>query len=405
MMQHRSAEQWPTTTLPDVWFVYRTNPANSFWDTEAVIDAISHFPFTVCFAYTLDETNYMADVLLPDCTDLESLQLIRIGGTKYFEQFWHKQGFALRQPVTESPVDARDFSWIATELADRVGVLPAYNRAINRGDAGVRLHGKNYDHSLEEDEKHSVEAIWDAACRSASAEQSDGVSNHGLDYFREKGFMVTDFSQVDWYLYPEIHRQGLRFEMPYQERLKRICAQLANRLHESDIHWWDTQLDEYEPIPKWRNYPAIWDQALEANFPVKARDYPYWLMTARSMQYSWGNNADIQMIREAAGNIVGHNGVILNTGLARKLGIKDGELLEIASPLNSTRGHAVLRQGIRPDSLLMIGQFDHWATPLAKTFQVPSMNSLVPMLLDLTDSTGSGADLIKVKISKVETNQ
>ena len=59
------------------------------------------------------------------------------------------------------------------------------------------------------------------------------------------------------------------------------------------------------------------------------------------------------------------------------------------------------RQGIRPDTVLMIGQFDHWATPFAKDFGAPSLNALVPMLLDLTDSTGSGADLTKVKITKV----
>lgn len=49
----------------------------------------------------------------------------------------------------------------------------------------------------------------------------------------------------------------------------------------------------------------------------------------------------------------------------------------------------------------MIGQFDHWVTPFAKDFGAPSLNALVPMLLDLTDSTGSGADLTKVKITKV----
>jgi phenylacetyl-CoA:acceptor oxidoreductase len=50
----------------------------------------------------------------------------------------------------------------------------------------------------------------------------------------------------------------------------------------------------------------------------------------------------------------------------------------------------------------MIGQFDHWATPYAKDFHAPSMNALVPMLLDLTDATGSSADLVKVKITRLE---
>jgi phenylacetyl-CoA:acceptor oxidoreductase len=61
----------------------------------------------------------------------------------------------------------------------------------------------------------------------------------------------------------------------------------------------------------------------------------------------------------------------------------------------------MLCEGIRPDTLLMIGQFDHWATPFAKEFAAPSMNALMPMLLDLTDATGSSADLVKVKITRL----
>jgi phenylacetyl-CoA:acceptor oxidoreductase len=50
----------------------------------------------------------------------------------------------------------------------------------------------------------------------------------------------------------------------------------------------------------------------------------------------------------------------------------------------------------------MLGQFDHWATPLAKDFGVPSMNSLATMSLDLTDATGSGADIVRVKVGKAK---
>ena len=50
----------------------------------------------------------------------------------------------------------------------------------------------------------------------------------------------------------------------------------------------------------------------------------------------------------------------------------------------------------------MIGQFDHWATPFAKDLHAPSMNALTPMLLELTDATGSSADLVKVKVTRVE---
>jgi hypothetical protein len=33
---------------------------------QTLVKTIATFPFTVAFAYTVDETNYMADLLLPE---------------------------------------------------------------------------------------------------------------------------------------------------------------------------------------------------------------------------------------------------------------------------------------------------------------------------------------------------
>lgn len=402
MMQKEDFEKLPSASPPDVWFVYRTNPAISFWDTEAVGAAMARFPFTVCFAYTHDETNHTADVLLPDCTDLEGLQLLRIGGTKYVEQFWDYQGFALRDPAVPPQGEARDFTWIATELARRTGLLEPYNAAINRGAAGVKLSGKNYDFSLDPAKVHDVETIWDASCRAASAELTDGAESQGLDYYREHGFRVKPFPRLQWYLYPKLVDAKLRFELPYQERLFRIGKELGRRLHEQGIEWWDRQLEEYEPLPKWRDLAALWENALSRHYGVEIGNYPFWLITARSMQYSWGGNVSIQLIKEVADNVAGHGSVVMNPAAAEQLDIADGDLVEVSSPLNRTKGRVMLSSGIRPDTLLMIGQFDQWATPFAKDFNAPSMNALMPMLLELTDATGSSADLVKVKISRLE---
>ncbi|MCC2110907.1 MAG: molybdopterin-dependent oxidoreductase [Hyphomicrobiales bacterium] len=402
MMQHKGPEHFPPPTAPEVWFVYRTNPAISFWDTGSVTRAIAKFPFTVCFAYTYDETTHMADVLLPDCTDLEGLQLILIGGTKYSDQFWDYQGVALRDPAASPQGEARDFTWIATELARRTGLLEGYNRQINKGAACLPLSGEGYDFSLDPEKAHSVEEIWDAVCRAASADITDGAATDGLDYYRENGFRVHSFSRKRWYLYPALVEQNLRFELPYQERLKRIGIELGRRLHEKDIHWWDQQIKEYSPFPNFEDAPHIWEKALEKNFDVDIADFPFWALTARSMQYSWGGNVGIQMIREVADNVAGHGGVIINPATAAKLGFEEGDRIEVRSPVAATYGLVVLRQGIRPDTVLMIGQFDHWATPFAKDLKRPSLNALTPMLLDLTDSTGSGADIVKVALKKVE---
>jgi phenylacetyl-CoA:acceptor oxidoreductase len=390
----------PEVTFPEVWFLYRTNPAISFWDTAALVDKMARFPFTVAFAYTRDETNHMADILLPECTDLEGLQLIRVGGTKYVEQFWDEEGFALRQPAVAARGEARDFTDIATELALRTGLLAPYNAAINRGAAGVPLKTERYDFSLDPGTPHGRDEIWNAACRAASAELTDGEASDGLDWWKAHGFRTRRLPRSDWYLYPALARQGLRFELPYQERLYRVGQELGRRLHEHGMTWWDSQLAEYQALPAWKDFPALWEKSV-AQMGGAPADFPFWLVTARSMQYAWGGNAGIQLVHEVAENVAGHGGVVVNAGVASRLGIEEGDLVEIRTPRHATRGRAVLRQGIRPDTLLMIGQFDHWATPFARDLGVPSMNALVPLSLELTDATGSGADLVRVGLARV----
>ncbi|MDT8321235.1 MAG: molybdopterin-dependent oxidoreductase [Xanthomonadales bacterium] len=398
--RERPSAEMTQPTLPDIWFIYRTNPAISFWETSALVETMASFPFTVAFAYTLDETNYVADLLIPEATDLESVQMIRVGNTKFMEQFWEHRGVALRQPAVAARGDARDFSWISTELAKRSGLLEPYNEAINRGATGVgSLKGADYDFSLDTGTGHEPEEIWDAVCRAATTSLSEGKETHDLAWFKEHGFYTVPISRLEWYLTPTMERQGLRYELPYQERLLRVGRELGNRLHENNMSWWDEQLSEYTALPKWHDVPGRWDAQLE-HAGARAEDFPLWLLTSKSMQYHAGGNADIELMREVSQNIRGHTGVIINATTAARYGIAEGDRVEVRSHIGSTFGSAELAQGIRPDTLVILGQFDHWAQPFAKGMDMPSLNTIAPMSLELTDATGSGSDIVKVQLLK-----
>jgi len=403
-LEGRAAESWGKPKPPDIWFVYRCNPNISFSETSRMGETMATFPYMVNFAYTHDETNHFADMILPEAIDLESTQLIRLGGTHYFEQFWEAEGWVLRQPVVTPRGDAREFTWIATELAKRTGMLEAYNGMINMGvvSASLPLKTDTYDFSLDPSRAHSVEEIWDAVCRAASADLTGGNASDGLDYFKSNGFRVRPFSRLKWYLYPRFVELGLRFELPYQERVLRIGQELAYRLHESGVSWWDRQLDEYEAFPHWKDLVKLWEDSYKRNFKVRMEDYPFWLLTARSMQYAWGGNVSIQMIREVASNVVGHDGILINTKVAARMGISAGDRIEVSSPVGTTRGRVILREGVRPDVIVMIGQFGHWKTPFAKDFETPSLNDLVPMAMDMIDGTGSTVDVARVNVKRVE---
>lgn len=404
MFQDERPTDWnmPAPTLPELWIVYRSNPAISFWDTRKLAELAARFPYMVCFAYTMDETNFMADLLLPEATDLEATQMIRMGGTKYMEQFWDYTGVVLRAGAVEPQGDSRDFTWIATELAKRTGLLEAYVKALNHGVSGVSpLKGEGYDFSLDPAQAPEPNQIWDAVCRAASVTLSEGKDEHGLDWFKEHGFYAVPMSRLDWYLTPTMERMGLRYELPYQERLLRVGRELGNRLHEKRMGWWDDQLSEYAALPDWHDVPARWVRNLE-NAGAKAEDFPFWLLATKSMQYHAGGNASIELMREVAQNVRGHAGVIINAKTAAALGIAEGDRVEIRSHIGATYGKASLAQGVRPDTLVIIGQFDHWATPYAKDLDLPSLNTIAPMTLDLTDATGSGSDIVRVAVRRVE---
>ncbi len=404
MFQRERPADWrmPSPTAPEVWIVYRSNPAISFWQTATLVDAIAAFPYTACFAYTVDETNVLADLLLPEAGDLESTQLIKVGGTKYIEQFWEHRGMALRQPAVEPRGEVRDFTWISTELARRTGLLEPYNRALNGGTSGVApLKGEDYDFSLDPSQAHGVEEIWDAFCRAGTAHLSSGKEVHDLAWFRQNGFYTVPMSKLDWYLTPTLEKQGLRYELPYQERLLRIGRELKNRLHGQDTHWWDAQLSEYMALPEWHDVPGRWQRAL-VNSGARPEDFPLWLLATKSMQYHTGGNAGIELMQEVARNVRGHAGVIIHEATARSHGIAEGDRVEIRSHIGATYGRAVLAQGIRPDTLVIVGQFDHWATPYAKDLGLPSLNTIAPMSLELTDATGSGSDIVRVALRRIE---
>ena len=124
----------PRVDRPDVWFVYRTNPAISFWDTPRRGAKIARFPFVVAFAYTRDETNHFADIPAARRDRPGERAAHPAGGTKYQEQFWDHQGFALRQPaVGRAGRGARLHRHRDRAGAAHCGIIEEYNAAINRG--------------------------------------------------------------------------------------------------------------------------------------------------------------------------------------------------------------------------------------------------------------------------------
>ncbi|KXB01979.1 hypothetical protein AKJ44_01735 [candidate division MSBL1 archaeon SCGC-AAA261F17] len=394
-------ENWPKPSPPDVWMIYRANPVKTQFDPELVERVTKGFPFIVHFTAYLDETSWYSDLILPDHTDLEGLQL-KLTMNRHWQHIIDKHGFVLKQPVVEPLYNTMDISDIWTELADRLGFLDEYNNAINRGSwTGFPLSGKDYDYSLEEDKKYGSAEIWDKVCRAVTRGLSDGKEEHGLDWFKENGFYAKDMSELERYLHPKMEKEGLRYELPYQETIYRIGKELERRLHERDIHWWDSQLKDYRALPIAENFLDVWNRFYE-KFGEDPANYDFWLISSRSMQYAWTSNVNCLAMKMAADSMLDFGGVVINTSKAKEMGIEDGDRIVVESPFDKTEANVITREGIRPDVVVVLGQFGRWKGLFAKDLNIPNVTDHTKIDLDVLDAGGSGADLVKVKIYKAE---
>ena len=314
MMQSENFDKLPDASPPDVWFVYRTNPAISFWDTKAVGDAMAKFPFMVCFAYTRDETNHVADVLLPDCTDLEGLQLLRIGGTKYVEQFWDHQGFALACAGSAAARRGQGFHLDS----DRARAPHWSARGLQFGHQPRRRRHQAFRKEL----RLLARAGKSARCRDDLGRELPGRQRGNHRWRRIARTGVVPRARIPRQAVPAAavvplsearrRRIALRAALPGAAYFASARSSAAG-LHEQGIHWWDKQLGEYEALPRWHDLNALWENALAKHFQVRIADYPFWLdHCSRSMQYSWGGNVGIQLIKEVADNVAGHGNVVMN---------------------------------------------------------------------------------------------
>lgn len=398
--QNEAPENWPQPDEPDVWINYRSNPVISFPDTDLVTDAVSEFPFVVDIAYTEDETNWFADLVIPDHTDLEGTQLKRIGGHNHaMDAFWEQEGFALKQPAKEPEHDTIDMTELLSQLAQEMGSYEDYVGAINRGYImGVPLKGDSYDYTLDPDETYEPDEVWDRICRAASRQVSGGEEERGLEWFEENGFYTREFPKTKHYLHRTMVEQDLRYEFPYQERIMRMGEELERRLDERGVDWWNDQLEEYQALPDPEDPSEVWEE-------FYGEEYDLWALTTKSMHYAYSNNVTNEISSEVAQHSQEFEGVCVNSKTAEEIGVENGDAVVVKSPYGKAEGDVIVREGVRPDVVLFVGQFGHSLTPHAKNLRIPNINHVTTIDdLDLIDGTGSIAQMGRVTIEPVDAD-
>ncbi|MFC2039713.1 molybdopterin-dependent oxidoreductase, partial [Chloroflexota bacterium] len=333
----QAPENFPLPALPEVYINFRSNPMLGLGEPEIIEKALKKIPFIVSINYSLSELTELADVVLPEHSDLERYELL----CHYIKPAMAKKfsGIFLTQPAVRPIHNTKDLHYIVTELADRIGILGEYNKSLNE------VLQLKTPFTLEPDRKSSMEEVVELQCRSAT----DGA--HDLAWFKEHGAIIVPVPAEDQYaIHLKMKAEGLRYPIPYMEHVKKTGEELAKNLADVGVNWWPTT--EYTALPEYQ--PSVVEE-----LPA---EYDFYVTTCRVPQFSYGSNVDIPWFNEMAQLMHMQEDIMMNEDTAMVKGICDGDEVWVESPVGKIKGRVQLIKGIRPDTILIPGQFGQWAT-------------------------------------------
>ncbi len=343
----------------EAYIRWRSNPMMSIGDFKIMEQAAQNIPFFVSFAYVMDEDSWLADIVLPDNTDLEHMELTPQEmsiGTK-------SSGYILRQPVTEPLHNTRDVGDVMAELAERVGVLDKYNQTLGR------MSRLNKQYALEPTRRYTWLEIQERAALSVTNGEKD------LEWFKEHGGFVAPVPPREQYeVHDEMLAKKTRYPLPYQEHVLKTGRDLKKNLEKIGIEWWDTS--EYVALPEY--FPPI----LDIEPPP---EYDLYCTTYNSPVLAWGNDVELPWLIELAEHERGLVKVVMNPKTAASKGLQEGNEVIVESETGKTQGKLSLSQGIRPDTIGIAKIFGHPITPLARDCHWPSHDAISPISWNRTD--------------------
>lgn len=151
-----------------------SNLLMSIANKDTMADSLSKYKFIVSFDLFLTETSDFVNLILPDCSYLQSVDS---SPTSHHFQSSRRHGpwsWPIRQPVQPPYGEQRPFTEVLLELADRVGFLPDMLAAFN---ATLELQAP---HRLDVAKKYTYEEICNAEPSPISARRGASIGSRSM---------------------------------------------------------------------------------------------------------------------------------------------------------------------------------------------------------------------------------
>jgi molybdopterin-containing oxidoreductase family molybdopterin binding subunit len=369
-------EKFDLPYRPEILLNYGTNSLMSIGNKETVASALADLKFIISIDLFLTESSDFADIVLPDCSYLESLD-----SRPNFPFIFSLPGgmgewcWPIKQPVVEPEGQQRRCSEILIELADRIGMREDLNAAYN---AILKLEGP---FRLDTARKYTYDEICDAELK------TNFGPGRGLEWFKKNGV-------VKWRKKPEevYWRHFVDVRVPiYWEFLPVLGKKIKAITEPRGL----TLPDEfYQPMPDW--LPCHSHVESSSGFDLYAFYYRDIIHTnSFTMENPW--------LDEAARLDPYSYTVSVNAAAGHAKGLKDGDSVWVETEAGrKVKGKLHLTEAIHPEGLGIAACAGHWGKgmPIAEGKGV-FFNELLEVDFKHVSPVNLNLDLcVKVKVSK-----
>ena len=327
---------------PEMMINLGANLLMSVGNRDTVAASLANYRFVVSIDLFLTETTDFADIVLPDCDYLETID----SRSNFPFIFSLPAGMGewcwpVRQRVVEPDGDQRMFAEILMELAERAGFRTDMNAAYN---AALDLAPP---YRLQHERKYTFEEICDAELKCNFGPE------HDFAWFRRHGV-------IKWPKKPEevYWRAFVDVRVPiYWEWLPGLHEKIDAIAAPRGLH---IPKEYYEPVPGW--IPCGSHRCDRDGFDFYAFYYRDIVHTnSFTMENPW--------LDEAAQLDPFSYAIAMNADAARRKGIADGATVWLESEAGRrVKGRVRLTQGIHPEGLGIAACAGHWGEgmPVAK---------------------------------------
>ena len=344
-----------------------------FGDVKEVVDWYKGIDMVVGFAIEIHETHEMDDIVLPMPTYLEENSFKSSHGDSVSGEAvaWHQA----QQKVVEPPEGVRNAAEVLMEIYQRAGILDDVHFVLNR------TLGLKPPYLLEAGKRYTEEEVLDLQAKSTYGEDI------GWEWFKENGVLVHQ-RDVDE-RYPG---RFIQARVPvYMEHFIERGEELDGVLGEMCLEW---DLSDYEPLPEWRSCDPF-EQLRRGEIDAIGVHY--------KLPYVYGQHGSSNpWINELCEKLPHSYGVLINTKLAQRKGIKDGDTVWLESPVKKEKAVARVTNMVHEAVVGIAGQAGHTAKgkPLSKGKGV-NFNGFLPYELDQFDMISTAVDFCApLKVSK-----